>query len=139
VLSPLVLPVRLQDDQSTKGGEMKYALLIYPKPGSHEALGEDEGKSVTAEYWALREDPRCLGGAHLQPSETATTVRDGGGEGLITDGPFADTKEVLGGYYVFEGSDLDEALEFAQRIPAIRLGGAVEVRPLVNVPVETAH
>ena len=115
---------------------MKYALLIYPKPGSHEALGEDESESVSAEYWAFREDPRCLGGAHLQPVETATTVRHGG---LITDGPFADTKEVLGGYFVFEASTLDEALEVAQRIPAIRLGGAVEVRPLVEVPVETAH
>ncbi len=118
---------------------MKYALLIYPKPGSHEALGADEYESVNAEYWALREDPRCLGGAHLQPSETATTVRGGAGENLITDGPFADAKEVLGGYYVLDASNLDEALEFAQRIPAVRLGGAVEVRPLVAVPVETAH
>ena len=56
---------------------MKYALLIYPKPGSHEALGEDEAKSVSAEYWAFRDDPRCLGGAQLQPVETATTVRSG--------------------------------------------------------------
>ncbi len=118
---------------------MKYALLIYPKPGSHEALGEDEAKSVSAEYWAFRDDPRCVGGAHLQPLETATTVRDGGGSALITDGPFADTKEVLGGYFVFEASDLDEVLEVAQRIPAVRLGGAVEVRPLVQVPVETTH
>jgi hypothetical protein len=118
---------------------MKYALLIYPKPGSHEALGEDEAKSVSAEYWAFREDPRCLGGAHLQPIETATTVRDGGGQSLITDGPYADTKEVLGGYFVFEASNLDEALEVAERIPAVRLGGAVEVRALVEVPVETAH
>lgn len=75
-LSPLVPPVRLQDDQpSPKGGGMKYALLIYPEPGSHEALGEDEYKAVNGEYWALREDSRCLGGAHLQPVETATTVR----------------------------------------------------------------
>ena len=115
---------------------MKYALLIYPKPGSHEALGEDEAKSVSAEYWAFRDDPRCLGGAHLEPIETATTVRAGG---LITDGPYADTKEVLGGYFVFEASNLDEALEVAERIPAVRLGGSVEVRPLVAVPAETAH
>ena len=118
---------------------MKYALLIYPKPGSHEALGEDESKSVSAEYWAFREDPRCLGGAHLQPMETATTVRHRGDENLIIDGPYADTKEVLGGYYVVDASNLDDALEFAQRIPAVRLGGAVEVRPLVEVPVEYAH
>jgi hypothetical protein len=118
---------------------MKYALLIYPKPGSHEALGADEYKSVNAEYLALREDPRCLGGAHLQPIDTATTVRYGAAENLITDGPYADTKEVLGGYYVFEASNLDDVLEVAQRIPAVRLGGGVEVRPLVEVPVETAH
>ena len=118
---------------------MKYALLIYPKPGSHEALGEDEYKSVSAEYLAFREDPRCLGGAHLQPIETATTVRGGGAGNLITDGPYADTKEVLGGYFVFEASNLDEALEVAERIPAVRLGGAVEVRPLFEIPVETAH
>jgi len=118
---------------------MKYALLICPKPGSHEALGEDESTSVSAEYWAFRDDPRCLGGAHLQPIETATTVRSGGGGNPITDGPYADTKEALGGYFVFEASNLDEALEVAQRIPAVRLGGAVEVRPLVEVPVETAH
>ncbi len=115
---------------------MKYALLIYPKPGSHEALEEDEAAAVSAEYWAFRDDPRCLGGAHLQPLETATTVRHGG---LITDGPFADTTEVLGGYFVFEASNLDEALEVAQRVPAVRLGGAVEVRPVVEAAVETAH
>ena len=112
---------------------MKYALLIFPKPGSHEALGPDEYGPVNAEYLAMRADPRCLGGAHLQPAETATTVR---GEGLVTDGPFADTKEVLGGYYVLDAADLDEALEFAQRVPAVRLGGAVEVRPLVEIPTE---
>jgi hypothetical protein len=118
---------------------MKYALLIYPKPGSHEELAEDEAKAVTAEYWAFRDDPRCVGGAHLQPSTSATTVRRGGAGNLVTDGPYADTKEVLGGYFVFDTSTLDEALEVAQRIPAVRLGGAVEVRPLVEVPVETAH
>ena len=115
---------------------MKYAMLIYPEPGSHEGLAEEEARALTAEYLALRDDPRCVGGAHLQPGETATTVRRGD---LITDGPYADAKEVLGGYYVLEASDLDAALEFAQRIPAVRLGGAVEVRPLVEIAVETAH
>lgn len=119
---------------------MKYVLLIYPKPGSEEALGEDERKSVSADYLAFREDPRCIGGAHLQPIETTTTVRYGGGGGsLIIDGPYADTKEVLGGYFVFDASNLDEVLEVAQRIPAVRLGGAVEVRPIHEIPVETAH
>jgi hypothetical protein len=117
---------------------MKYALLIFPKPGSHEALAPNEYGRVNAEYLARREDPRCLGGAHLQGGETATTLRHNPGEALITDGPFADTKEVLGGYYVLDASNLDEALEFAQQIPAVRLGGAVEVRPLVEIPMEDA-
>jgi len=117
---------------------MKYALLIFPKPGSHEALSPDEYRPVNAEYLALRDDPRCIGGAHLQSADTATTVRSSPGQALITDGPFADTKEVLGGYYVLDAADLDEALEFAQRIPAVRLGGAVEVRPLVEIPTEDA-
>ncbi|MBO0852728.1 MAG: hypothetical protein J2P18_03050 [Nocardia sp.] len=117
---------------------MKYALLIYPKPGSHEALSPEEYAPVNAAYLALREDPRCIAGAHLQPAETATTVRHGSREALITDGPFADTREVLGGYYVLEAPNLDDALEFVHKIPAIGLGGAVEIRPLVDVPTEDA-
>ena len=118
---------------------MKYAMLIYPKPGSHEALGDEEAQALSAEYLALRDDSRCVGGAHLQPGEMATTVRYGDHENLITDGPYADAKEVLGGYYVLEAPDLDAALDFAQRIPAVRLGGAVEVRPLVEIAYEGAH
>jgi hypothetical protein len=111
---------------------MKYALLIYVKPGSHESLSEADGAAVYQEYMTLREEPRCLDGAQLHPVETATTVRLADGETLVTDGPFADTKEVFGGYYVFEADDLDGATAMAARIPAIRLGGAVEVRPIVE-------
>jgi hypothetical protein len=111
---------------------MKYALLIYSKPGSHEAQSEEESKASFAEYMALREDPRCLDGAGLQPVETATTVRVQNGQTLTTDGPYADTKEVFGGYYVFDADNLDQALELAARIPAARLGGAVEVRPVME-------
>jgi hypothetical protein len=111
---------------------MKYALLIYPKPGSHEELPSEERDAVTGEYMALREDPRCVGGAELQPVETATTVRVQDGTMLTTDGPFADTKEVFGGYYLFEAENLDQAIELAGRIPAARLGGSVEVRPVVE-------
>jgi hypothetical protein len=111
---------------------MKYALLIYAKPGSHEELGEDESEAVYREYMALREDPHCVAGAQLQPIETATTVRVQDGKTLTTDGPFADTKEVFGGYYVFEAENLDYAIELAGRIPAARLGGSVEVRPVVE-------
>ncbi len=111
---------------------MKYALLIYSKPGSHEELPEDESKSVFAEYMALREDPRCLDGAGLQPVETATTVRVQDGQTLTTDGPYAETKEVFGGYYVYDADNLDQALELAARIPAARMGGAIEVRPVME-------
>ena len=111
---------------------MKYAFLIYSKPGSHESLAEEEYKAVFGEYMALADDARCLGTGQLQPVETATTVRVQDGRTLTTDGPFADTKEVFGGYYLFEATDLDEAIELACRIPAARLGGAVEVRPLVE-------
>src|SRR5690242_13716016 len=106
---------------------MKYATLIYSKPGSHEALSEDEYKGVFAEYMALTDDSRCIASGQLEPVETATTVRVQNGSTLTTDGPYADTKEVFGGYYVFEADNLDEAIELASRIPAARLGGAVEV------------
>jgi hypothetical protein len=111
---------------------MKYALLIYSKPGSHEELGEQEFEAVVREYGAISTDPRCLGGDQLQPIETATTVRVQDGRTLTTDGPFADTKEVFGGYYLFEAPNLDDAIEVAARIPAARLGGSVEVRPIVE-------
>ncbi|HLY49764.1 MAG TPA: YciI family protein [Solirubrobacteraceae bacterium] len=111
---------------------MKYALLIYSQPGSHEALSEEEYQAALAEYMAISSDPRCEGGAQLQPVETATTVRVRDGQPLTTDGPFADTKEVFGGYFVVEAGDLDEALDLAARVPAARLGGAVEVRPVVE-------
>jgi len=107
-------------------------MLIHEKPGYQEALVEDEQKAVFAEYMALADDPRARGGAQLQPVETATTVRVQDGQTLTTDGPYADTKEVFGGYYVFEADNLDEAIELAARIPAARLGGAIEIRPLVE-------
>ena len=113
---------------------MKYATLIYIKPGSHDTdITEEEHAALSAEYAALRQDPQCIDGGHLQPVETATSVR---GDGLITDGPFADTKEVFAGYFVIEADNLDDALKYAQRIPAVRLGGGVEVRPLFEVPGE---
>jgi hypothetical protein len=111
---------------------MKYALLIYSEPGSHEALAEHEYQSAFAEYMALAGDSRCIASGQLQPVETATTVRVQDGRTLTTDGPFADTKEVFGGYYVFEAQNLDEAIELAARVPSARIGGSVEVRPLVE-------
>jgi hypothetical protein len=110
---------------------MQYALLIYADPASYEALPDAEREAAHAEYFALADDVRGVGGAQLQPAETATCVRVVGGRTLMTDGPFADTKEVLGGVFLVEAANLDEVLELAARIPAARLGGAVEVRPVV--------
>lgn len=112
---------------------MQYMLLIYSGEATDEfdKLSEAEQKGILAEYYAISEAPGVSGGNQLQPSSTATTVRVADGETLTTDGPFATTKEVLGGYYLLEADDLDGALEIAARIPAARLGGAVEVRPVV--------
>jgi hypothetical protein len=111
---------------------MKYAMLIYQPDGAMTGVDESQRAAITAEYFAIGDDPACVEGAQLQPVEMATTVRVSGGEALTTDGPFADTKEVFAGYYVFELPDLDAALEVAARIPAARLGGSVEVRGLVE-------
>ena len=113
---------------------MKYALLIYPGEltSDSEQLSEEEGRSILSEYLALVQEPGVLGAAQLQPPESATTVRVEDGRTLTTDGPFANTKEILGGVFLFEAENLDRALEVAARIPAARLGGAVEVRPLVE-------
>jgi hypothetical protein len=113
---------------------MKYALLIYPGELTSESdeFSQEERESILGEYLALLQEPGVLGAEQLQPAESATTVRVENGKTLTTDGPFADTKEVLGGLYLLEADDLDRALELAGRIPAARLGGAVEVRPLVE-------
>ncbi len=110
---------------------MQYALLIYSRPGAAEALSQEEQEKVHREYWAIRAEPGMAGGAALHPAETATTVRVTDGQVLVTDGPFADTKEIFAGFYLVEADDLDRATELAARIPAARLGGAVEIRPVV--------
>lgn len=113
---------------------MRYALLINERPGATDSLDAQESAAVTAEYMAFHDDPRVVGGGRLQPAETATTVRLADGEILLTDGPFADTKEIFGGYFLVEAPDLDSALELAGRVPALRFGGSVEVRPLAYIP-----
>jgi hypothetical protein len=109
---------------------MQFAVLIYTEPGYDDALPEPERETMAAEYLALLDDPRCVQAAQLAPVETATTVRVVGGRTLLTDGPFADTKEALGGFCLVEAADLDGAIDLAARIPAARLGGAVEIRPV---------
>ncbi|MGA2010317.1 MAG: YciI family protein [Solirubrobacteraceae bacterium] len=111
---------------------MKYAMLIYMAPEAGDAGTAAERESISQEYYAIAGDPRCVGGEQLAPVDTATTVRVAGGETLLTDGPFATTKEVLGGFYLFDADDMDAALEIAAKIPSARLGGSVEVRPLVE-------
>ena len=113
---------------------MKYLLQNFPGRAREEfeQLSADERQAIIAEYLAIRQSPGVVGGDQLQPVETATTVRVQNGETLLTDGPFIDAKEHLGGYYLVEADDLDAALEIAARVPAARMGGAVEVRPLVE-------
>jgi hypothetical protein len=117
-----------------EGGHMKYLLEIYPDGGmeAFERMSADEQQAIVEEYRAIHRAPEVIGGDQLQPAETATTVRVKDGETLLTDGPFVDAKEHLGGYCLVEADDLDVALEIAARIPAARMGGAVEVRPLVE-------
>ena len=118
---------------------MKYLLLIHqgdtPTPYDQEAWGrlsEDEQNEVYAAYQTINQTPGVTPGSQLQPADTATTVRVEGGETLVTDGPFVETKEALGGYFLYEADDLDAAIELASRVPAARMGGAVEVRPVAE-------
>jgi hypothetical protein len=110
---------------------MQYAMMIYAEPGYAEILSETEREAMRAEFLALADDARCVSAMQLQPAETATCVRVSGSRTLMTDGPFADTKEVLGGVFLVEAANLDEAIELAARIPPARMGGVVEVRPVV--------
>jgi hypothetical protein len=118
---------------------MKYMLLIHqgdtPTPRDPEAwarLSEDEQKAVYADYQALNQTPGVTPGLGLDAPETATTVRVEDGKTLTTDGPFVAVKEALGGWLVYEAENLDAAIELASRIPAARLGGAIEIRPIVE-------
>ncbi|HET8806419.1 MAG TPA: YciI family protein, partial [Gaiellales bacterium] len=85
-----------------------------------------------AAYQKINENPGVTAGLGLAPPETATTVRVQDGRTLTTDGPFVETKEALGGYLIFEADDLDAAIELAASIPAASMGGAIEVRPVVE-------
>jgi hypothetical protein len=118
---------------------MKYMLLIHqadaPTPRDPEAWGRLSQDEQTAVYQAYGEVSNTTGvtsGQELAAPETATTVRVDDGRTLTTDGPFVEIKEAIGGYLFFEADDLDAAIELASRIPAARMGGAVEVRPIVE-------
>jgi hypothetical protein len=115
---------------------MKYLLLIHqgetPLPGSPEweRLSADEQKAVYTDYQAVNQTPGVTPGLWLESPEMATTVRVQDGKTLTTDGPFVAVKEALGGYLVLEADDLDAAIALASRIPAARMGGGVEIRPV---------
>jgi hypothetical protein len=115
---------------------VKYMLLIHqgdtPVPGTPEwdQLSQDELQRIPADYQAINSTPGVTPGFWLQPPEAATTVRVENGETLVTDGPFVAVKEALGGYLFYEADDLDAAIQLASRIPAARMGGAIEIRPL---------
>ncbi len=117
---------------------MKYILLIHqgttPVPGTDawNDLSQAEQGAVFAAYKALNETPGVTPGVQMQPPDVATTVRVQNGTTLTTDGPFAEMKEAIGGYCFVEADDLDAAIEVASKIPAASMGGAIEVRPLVE-------
>ena len=112
---------------------MKYALLLYDNPANWENVGEDEMRSLVQEYMAVTEQPESYGGAQLQPSDTAKTLRMQNGKLLVTDGPFTETKEVLSGIYLVDADNEERALELAQQVPTLsRMGGVIEVRPIVE-------
>ena len=112
---------------------MQYALLIYDDPAQWKDIPEDDYKAIYADYVTVSNLPATQSGKQLQPVETARSVRVKNGERVVTDGPFADTKEVLGGFYVVEAESLAEAEDIAVQIPSARLGGTVEVRPVVQM------
>jgi hypothetical protein len=119
---------RLREEEVT----MRYLLQNYSDPEAAARLSPQEQEAIRSEYMAVMQSPGVIDGEQLQPVETATTVRVRDGETLLTDGPFVDAKEHLGGFLLIEAADLDAALELAARLPAARMGGAVEVRPLVE-------
>jgi hypothetical protein len=123
---------------------MRYMLLIYDDEGHWQGLSDEERGAVMQEYFGytreLEERGALIAGDALQPTGTATTVRVDRGETMTTDGPFAETKEQLGGYYLVDVESLDEAIEWAAKIPSAARGlGAIEVRPLMEIPQEAAR
>ncbi len=113
---------------------MQYLLLIYENEKTWATMSKEDSGKLFGEYRAFTESiaqsGNYKGGNPLQPTNTATTVRQRGGKRQTTDGPFAETREQLGGYYLIDAKDLDEAIAIAERIPAARTG-SIEVRPIM--------
>jgi hypothetical protein len=116
---------------------MKYLCLIYDDEKRMATMSKDEGDAFMGEYFAftegIKKSGHYLAGNALKPVSTATTIRNRGGKLSTTDGPFAETKEQLGGYYLIEARDLNDAIQVASRIPSARMG-SIEVRPIMEFP-----
>ncbi len=116
---------------------MKYMLLIYEDEKGWATIAEADRQKIYGEYMQfskdIQESGHCKAGAPLQPTSKATSVKVRNGKRLVTDGPFAETREQLGGYYLVEAKDLDEAIGIAARIPSAR-HGTIEVRPVMEIP-----
>jgi hypothetical protein len=121
--------------------QMKYMLLIYDEEKAWGKMSESERQQIYGEYGQLTEQVKStgqyIGGSQLHPTSAATSVRVRNGKRLLTDGPFAETREQLGGYYLVDARDLDEAIGIASRIPSARLG-TIEVRPVVDAAAASA-
>jgi hypothetical protein len=112
---------------------VKYMLLIYSNDSQWDNRTDEEREAITQEYMAIAVDQNLtVHSAQLQPVDTATSVQVQDGSTLTTDGPFVETKEELAGYYLIDVPDLDAAIEVAAKLPAARMGGGIEVRPVVE-------
>lgn len=107
-------------------------LINQPEARDWRNLSEEQQKKIAAGYRALIQTPGVTPAPRLQPPETATTVRVHDGATLTTDGPFVEIKEAIDGYFTYEGDDLDAAIEVASKVPAASMGGAIEIRPMVD-------
>jgi hypothetical protein len=116
---------------------MRYMLLIYSDESGWGSQSEADQQAEMAKWYGYTEEMRAAGvsdqGDPLQPTATATCVRDNGGEPLVSDGPYAETKEQLGGYYLLDVADLDEAIKWAHKCPAAPVG-TIELRPIQEFP-----
>ena len=120
---------------------MKYLCLIYENEKNWEAMPPADSEAIMNEYFAftgdIQKNGKLVAAEALQPTQTATTVRVRNGKVSTTDGPFAETKEQLGGFYLIEAKDLNDAMQVAAKIPSARFG-AIEVRPVVDFSAEAA-
>jgi hypothetical protein len=133
----MVVPATRNPNERTL---VQYMILIYSDPAEMQQQSESEQRQMVGEYMAYSESLRQSGvyqsGQGLEPASTATTVRVRDGKQLISDGPFAETREVLGGFYLIECESLDDALTHAAACPGAR-HGSVEVRPVMQIPART--